>query len=99
MADLGFEAQFYGYPMGALIQGVDPNSPASGLLQANDIIVAVGSTQVSSSSQFIHLVEAAREGQAFTVTVYRDRQYQDVTITVGQTQRSALPNYSQDMYY
>ena len=99
VADLGFEAQFYGYPMGALVQGVDPNSPASDLLQANDIIVAVGSTQVSNSSQFIHLVEAAREGQAFTVTVYRDRQYQDVTVTVGQTQRSALPNYSQDMYY
>ena len=99
LADLGFEAQFYGYPTGALVQAVDPNGPAAGVLQVNDIIVGVGSTQISGSSQFIHIIESAEAGQTLTVTVYRNRQYIEVTLTVTETQRSALPDYSRDTYY
>ncbi len=99
LADLGFEAQFYGYPMGAYVQAIDPNGPAANILQEGDIIVAVGNTQISSAAQFNHLVEATDPGQALTVTVFRNRQYVDCTITLTETQRPALPNTSQGTYY
>lgn len=98
-ADISFEAQFYGYPIGALVQGVDPNGPAATLLQTNDIIVAIGNTQISSASQFIHMVEAAGVGKTLTLTIYRDRQYYEVTLTVSEAKRPALPTYSQNTYY
>ncbi len=99
LADLGFEAQFYGYPMGALVQAVDETGPSAGLLQKNDIIVAVGNTQIGSSSQLIHIVESAEVGQSLTLTVYRGNQYYEVVVPIGEGQRSALPNISQQYFY
>lgn len=99
LMDLGFEAQFYGYPMGALVQNVDPYGPSAGLLQTNDIIVAIENTQISSSSQLIHAIESSAAGQSLTLTVYRQNQYYQITVTIQETQRSALPDYSQDTYY
>ncbi len=99
LADLGFEAQFYGYPMGAYVQAIDPQGPAANILREGDIIVAVGNTQISSAAQFNHLIEATEPGQALTLTVFRDRQYTECTLTVTESQRPALPNHSQGAYY
>ena len=99
VSDLSFQAQFYGYPMGAVVEAVDSNSPAADILQRNDIIIAVGSTQISSSSQFIQFISSAKAGQALTMTVYRNNQYIEVSVTVTETQRSALPNNTQQSFY
>ena len=85
--------------MGALVQAVDETGPSAGLLQKNDIIVAVGNTQISSSSQFIHLVESAQAGQSLRLTVYRQNQYYEVTVTVTEAYRPALPSNSPQNYY
>ena len=99
LGDLSFEAQFYGYPTGAVVQDVDLNGPAAGILQKNDIIVAVGQTQITGSAQFIHLVESCQPGQTLTLTIFRQKGYSEVSITITQGQRPALPNNTQQAYY
>ena len=99
LGDLSFEAQFYGYPLGAVVQEVDPGSPAADILQHNDIIVAVENAQISSSSQLIHLIESAEDGQTLNMTVFRGGQYYNVSVTVIEAQRPALPNHSQQNFY
>jgi len=99
LADLGFEAQFYGYPIGAYVQAVDPNGPAASILQEGDIIVAVGNTQMSSAAPTNPMVEASDPGRTLTVTVFRNRQYVDCTVTLTETRRAALPDNSQGAYY
>ncbi len=99
LGDLSFEAQFYGYPMGAVVRAVDEKGPCAQLLQENDIIVAVGNTQISSSSQLIRIIESAAEGQTLTLTVYRNNSYQEITITITEAQRSALPTNTQNSFY
>ena len=99
VSDLGFEAQFYGLPMGALVRAVDSAGPAASLLQEGDIIVAVQDSQINSGSQFIHLVEASQAGEVLKLTVYRQGQYTDLQLTITETRRSALPNTQQGSYY
>lgn len=99
IADLSFEAQFYGYPMGALVRAVDAHSPAAKLLLEGDIIVGVENKEVRSGSQFIHLIEATEFGQELKLTVYRQNQYYEVSITVGETKRPALPDPSNTIFY
>ena len=99
IADLTFEAQFYGYPMGAYVQSVAEQSPAAGLLAQNDIIVAVGTTQISSCSQLIHFIETSKPGDQLLLTIFRGNGYCEVTVTVGETQRSALPDSFIQQFY
>ena len=99
IADLSFEAQFYGYPLGAVVQAVDETGPAAGILERNDIIVAVGNTQISSCSQLIHIIESAVPGTIMNLTIFRGNRYYQVTVTIREAQRPALPNYSQQQYY
>ncbi len=92
VADLGFEAQWYGLPYGAYVQGVDPAGPAAQLLTEGDIIVGVDGRSISSSAELLQLVERAQPGQSMLLTVYRQGKNLELTLTVGQTQRSAIPN-------
>ncbi|MBR6825331.1 MAG: PDZ domain-containing protein, partial [Oscillospiraceae bacterium] len=99
LGDLGFEAQFYGLPMGALVRGVDPQGPTAQLLQEGDIIVAADKLQLSSAAQLLHIIESRKPGDSVTITVYRNGSYYDVTFSLTETQRAALPDPSQTPYY
>ena len=99
VADLGFEAQWYGLPYGAYVQDIDPNGPAATVLAVGDIITAVDGKSISSGEQFIRLVEGTEVGQTMVLSVYRQGQTIQLSLVVGQCKRAALPNGTRGMYY
>ncbi|MBR4308886.1 MAG: trypsin-like peptidase domain-containing protein [Oscillospiraceae bacterium] len=99
LADLGFEAQFYGLPYGAYVQAVDASSPAANVLTVGDIIVGVDDYSISASSQFVQLVESATPGEKMTLRVYRQGQYLTVELEIGEYHRPAIPENTPGVYY
>ena len=85
------EAQAFGVPAGAAVQAVSEDSPAeeAGLL-AGDVITGINGTAVDGSSALVDAVGAYRVGDELAVTVYRQGQSLELTITVGEQISSAL---------
>lgn len=69
---------------GAQIGTVQAGGPASAAgLQAGDVITAVNGQQVTSTDQFIQIVDSYKPGQAVTLTVRRNGSSQQVKVTLG----------------
>lgn len=69
---------------GALISGVQRSSPASqGGLRQYDVVTAVNGTAIKSSEELLNEILASKVGDAMKLTVSRDGQSQDITVTVG----------------
>ena len=84
------ETQKYGLPGGASVQSVTKDSPAEEAgLQVNDIITKVGDTEITSSNDVVKLVRAANPGDALKLTVYRQGETLELTVTVGRQIQSA----------
>ena len=84
------ETQKYGLPGGASVQSVTKDSPAEEAgLQVNDIITKVNDTEITSSNDLVKLVRASNPGDTLTVTVYRQGETLELTITVGRQVQSA----------
>ena len=60
------------------------NGPSNGVLQADDVITAANGEAVSDSKDLINAIVEAGVGGTITLTVTRDDQSMDVTITVGE---------------
>ena len=60
------------------------DSPSDGVLQDGDVITSVDSEAVNDSKGLIDAVAEAGVGGAVTLTVTRDGQSIDVTVTVGE---------------
>ncbi len=92
-SDVNAEAQRYGLPAGAAIVSVEEDGPAQEAgLQANDIITAVNGEEISGSRELSALVGDADPGEEWKLTVYRQGQTLELTLTVGEQTKSALPN-------
>ena len=80
------DAEVYGLPnvSGVLVQEVPADGPAQGVLQAEDVIVAIDGEPVTYVGQLQGMVAMRRPGDRVTVTVYRDREPRDVTIRLGE---------------
>ena len=84
------ETQKYGLPGGASVQSITRESPAEEAgLQVNDIITKVNDTEVASSTELVKIVRAANPGDELKLTVYRQGETLELTITVGRQIQSA----------
>jgi serine protease Do len=90
-SDVDEKSQAYGLPQGASIESVVEGSAAETAgLQANDIITAVNDTQITCGSDLADAVGAVSPGDVLTLTVYRQGQTIQLTLTVGEQIQSAL---------
>ena len=74
-----------GKAMGALVQGVEPGTPADKAgLEAGDIITRFNGTAIESVADLPRLVAATKPGTASTVQVFRRGAYKDLKVTVAE---------------
>ena len=85
------EATGYGLPGGASVQQIAEGSPAEKAgLQVNDIITAVNGTEISSSGELVEIVGNCAPGDELMLSVYRQGETLELTLTVGEQSKSAL---------
>ncbi len=90
------EIQSYGLPAGASVQSVTEGAPAAQAgLQVNDIITSANGQEITSSQDLVNFVSACEPGDKLELTVYRSGETITVTVTVGETVKSALNNNQQ----
>ena len=91
--DVSEAIQLYGIPAGAAIQSVTEGAPAAEAgLQVGDVVTTVNGTAISTSSELVDIVGAAAVGDQITLSIYRQGQTLEVTVTVGEQIQSALAN-------
>ena len=69
---------------GVKVVEVMENGPSNGVLQADDVITAANGEAVSDSKDLINAIVETGVGETITLTVTRDDQSMDVTVTVGE---------------
>ena len=90
------ETQSFGLPAGAAVKSVNEGSPAEKAgLQVNDIITAANGTEISSSEQLVDMVSNLYDGAELKLSVYRQGEELELTVTVGEQIQSALANEDQ----
>lgn len=90
--DVSAETLLYGIPAGVSIQSVSENSPAAEAgLQTGDIITEVNGSAVSSS-ELIDLIGNCTVGDQLVMTIYRQSDTLEITVTIGEQIQSALAN-------
>ena len=90
--NVGEDLTAYGIPVGAHIVSITEGSPADEAgLQEKDIIVAADGSPISGSDELADFVHAHAVGDTVTLTVYRQGQTMDVTVTIGENVKPALP--------
>ena len=93
VSDVSTQSQMFGVPAGAAVQAISSGSPAEEAgLQYGDVITAVNGTEITGSSGLKELVGNAQIGDIFTLTVYRQGETLEMTLTVGEQIQSALAN-------
>jgi len=76
------DAEVYGLPSvsGVLVQEVQEGTPAVGVLEAEDVIVAIEGEPVGYVAELQAKVAEHRPGDRVNVTVFRDRRRMDVSL-------------------
>jgi len=91
ISDVSSEAQKYGVPKGAAIQGVVEDAPADKAgLAVGDVITKVDDTVISSSDELVDIVGKAEIGTKLKLTVYRQGQTLELTVEIEENRQSAL---------
>ena len=79
--------QRMGYPAGIVVYSVAQGSPAEQAgIRSGDIITKFGDTAVTSYASMISEKNKYAAGETVTITVYRDRQLQELNVTLGSGQ-------------
>ena len=74
-----------GKAMGALVQGVEPGTPADKAgLEAGDIITQFNGTAIENVADLPRLVAATKPGTTSTLKVFRRGAYKDLKVTVAE---------------
>lgn len=82
---------------GAQVQSVTEGSPAEDAgLSAGDIITMVDGSEISGSSELSSIISSSEAGDQLTLTVYRNGETMELTVTVGTQTASALPDTETD---
>jgi serine protease Do len=70
---------------GALVQRVEPGSPAErGGLEAGDIILKFNNTNIEKSTDLPRMVGATKPGTRATLTIWRKGASRDITLTIAE---------------
>ena len=90
------DTQSFGLPAGAAVKSVTEGSPAEKAgIQVNDIITAANGTEISTSEELVDLVSSLYEGAELKLSIYRQGEELELTVTVGEQIQSALANEEQ----
>ncbi|MBT9595657.1 MAG: DegQ family serine endoprotease [Vitreoscilla sp.] len=74
-----------GKPLGALVQGVEPGTPAEKAgIEAGDIIVKVDGRQVEKSGDLPRIIGGTKPGSKAMLQVFRRGTYKEVGVTVAE---------------
>lgn len=77
-------AEEQGVPVGALVESVVKDKPAAKAgVQAGDIIVEANGEAIKTHEQLVGVVLSCMIGDELKITVYRDGEYIDLTIAIG----------------
>ena len=88
VSDVGQQFQNYGLPQGAAVQSVVEGSPAEEAgLQANDIITHIGGEEITGYAQLSQHIREAGVGGRLKLTVFRQGQTLEITVTIGETRQ------------
>ena len=86
------ELQAYGIPKGAEVVSVNKDAPAEEAgVQEKDIIVAANGEDVMDSDDLVKVIRSCKPGDEVDLTVYRQGKTVELTVTVSETVKSALP--------
>ena len=97
VADVSTEAIGYGLPEGAAVKEITKASPAETAgIEVNDIITEVNGKAVASSNYLVAIVKKASKGDKLECKVYRNGEYKDITITVGETKQDGKSSDESD---
>ena len=90
--DVDENLRAYGVPAGANVVEVIEDSPAAKAgIQKNDVIIKANDTAISGSGDLVKLIRACAAGDEVALTVYRQGNSTELTVTVGENVKSALP--------
>jgi len=87
------DAEVYGLPSvsGVLVQTVEPDGPARGVLQAEDVVVAIEGDAVGYVAELQAKIAEYHPGDRITITVFRDRRRMDVTVRLTEAPINDAP--------
>ena len=75
-------AQYYGLVQGAIVAGVEEGTAAQRAgLKESDIIVAMDGKEVTSADELIDLKKNYSAGDSAVLKIYREGQYQELSVT------------------
>lgn len=93
VTDVSAESRFYGLPQGAAVRAVAEGGPAEKAgVQTGDIILAVNGTEITGSAALVKQISAVQIGSTLNLTVYRQGETLELTVTVEEQIQSALAN-------
>lgn len=96
VSNVSSESQLYGLPKGAAIQSVTEDSPAEKAgLQRGDIITNANDMEITSSDDLVSMVRKMAVGDTLNVTVYRQGQTLNMTVTVEEQIQPAIQEETQ----
>ncbi len=70
-------------PAGIEVAGVIDDSPASGVLEKGDVIVAINGTAIKTLEDFEEFINTTRPNQTIAITVLREGEEKTVTLKLG----------------
>lgn len=97
-------AKRYNVPVGVYVEEILEDGPAKGKLEVGDIITEAEGTKVTSINEINNVKNTYSIGDEFTLKVYRDNEYIDVTVTLAETPEeetttsSTTQNYYNNYY-
>ncbi len=81
-----------GLTQGAVVAAVTEGSPADDAgLEVGDVITMAGDTEITESNDLVTVVKKASAGDELVLTVNRNGETIEITVTVGVQSESALP--------
>ncbi len=90
------ETQSYGLPQGAAVKGVAEDGPAAKAgLQVNDIITHINGEAISGSADVVSVVNNSAPEDVLKLTVYRQGNTLELTLTIGEQIQSAKQENTQ----
>ena len=96
-------AKRYNVPSGVYVEEILEDGPANGKLEVGDIIVEAEGTKVTSISEINNVKNTYEIGDEFTLKIYRNNNYINVTITLAEapeeTTMSSTTTQNNNNYY